>query len=321
MRFDKLVNAGFGIPKLGTMQRNGLTELEVVLAIARHRSFRAAAVALEMSTTAVSNAVAGLEARLGTRLFHRTTRSVHLTPAGQQFVARIEPAVATIRGATAELQAQRAEPAGTLRINSSLGAALMVMPLLSAFLRRHPAMSLDIVTEGRRVDVIAEGFDAGLRLAEDVPHDMVRVPIGAPLRLVVVGTPELLARHGTPRSPGDLAALPCIRGRMPGGEPSPWQFERAGTPWRLAVPGALVLDSPVLMREAACQGLGLAQLAESHVADAVAAGRLVRVLDGWAPALPRLCLYHWGHRHIPPGLRALVAMVRESAAGRADDAA
>lgn len=297
------------------MQRSGLTELEVVLAIARHHSFRAAAVELEMSTTAVSNAVAGLEARLGARLFHRTTRSVTLTSAGQQFAAQIAPAMASIRDAMGAISDQRAEPSGTLRINTSLGAASMVMPLLASYLRRHPGMSLDIVTEGRRVDVIAEGFDVGLRLAEQVPRDMIRVPIGPPLRLAVVGAPAYFEQHEAPQSPEDLVSLPCIRGRMPSGEPSSWSFVRDGSPWSLEVPGTLVLDSPVLMLEAARQGLGLAQLAEAHVAGDVAAGHLIRVLEDWTTPLSSLCLYYWGHRHIPAGLRALIDLIQENARG------
>lgn len=293
------------------MQRNGLTELEVVLAIAQHHSFRAAANALEMSTTAVSNSLAGLEARLGVRLFHRTTRSVSLTAAGQQFVAQIEPAVGHIRDAMTMLSDPHAAPSGTLRINTSLGAAQMVMPLLTTFLSRHPGMSLDIVTEGRRVDIIADGFDAGLRLAEQVPRDMIRVPIGPPVQLRVVGSPDFLRSHTTPLRPEDLTALPCIQGRMPNGAASAWSFVRDGEPWSIDVPGPLVLDSPVLMRDAALRGLGLAQLAEAHVAEDLAAGRLVQVLVDWVTPLPSLCLYYWGHRHIPPGLRALIELIHE----------
>jgi DNA-binding transcriptional LysR family regulator len=293
------------------MQRSGLNELEVVLAIARHQSFRAAAVALEMSTTAVSNALAGLESRLGTRLFHRTTRSVSLTAAGQQFVAQIEPAVGHIRDAMAAVNHRSGAPHGTLRINTSLGAARMVMPLLSIYLSRYPGMVLDIVTEGRRVDIIAEGFDAGLRLAEQVPRDMIRVPIGPPLQLLVVGSPDCLQRHPEPGTPDDLAVMPCIRGRMPSGEASPWNFIRDGAPWSVDVPGALVLDSPIIMRDAALRGMGLAQLAESHVAEDLAAGRLVQVLANWVTPLPKLCLYYWGHRHIPPGLQALIELIHQ----------
>ncbi|RZI58952.1 MAG: LysR family transcriptional regulator [Rubrivivax sp.] len=302
------------------MQKDSLTEFEVVLAVARRQGFRPAAVALEMSTSAVSNAVAGLEARMGVRLFHRTTRSVSLTDAGRRFVDRIGPAVAQIQEAVSAADDRAAAPSGTLRLNSSLGAAQMVFrPVLAEFLRRYPDVSLDIVTEGRLVDIVAEGFDAGLRLAPQVPRDMIRVPIGLPLRMTVVGSPDYLERHGTPSAPADLARHACIRARMPSGLPSPWEFARAkrgkataeAKGEALDVPGPMVLDSPLLMLEAARAGLGLAQIAEWYVAEDLASGRLRRVLDGWAAPLPALCLYYSGHRHIPSTLRAMIDLIHE----------
>lgn len=310
------------------MQKDSLTEFEVVLAVARRQGFRPAAVELEMSTSAVSNAVAGLEARMGVRLFHRTTRSVSLTEAGRRFIDRVGPAVAQIQEAVASADDHAGVPTGTLRLNSSLGAAQMVFrPILAEFLRRHSGVTLDVVTEGRLVDIVAEGFDAGLRLAPQVPRDMIRVPIGLPLRMAVVGSPDYLERHGTPPTPADLARHACIRARMPSGLPSPWEFARAtrGKPAAakgavkgaaavsntLDVPGPMVLDSPLLMLEAARAGLGLAQIAEWYVAEDLASGRLRRVLDGWAAPLPALCLYYSGHRHIPSTLRALIDLIHE----------
>jgi len=294
------------------MHRSGLTELDVVLAVARRQGFRAAAVELEMSTSAVSSAVANLEARLGTRLFHRTTRSVSLTEAGRQFVGRIEPAVKQIQDAMVAVNEQQAAPTGTLRINSSLGAALMAFrPVMVEYLRRHPGMTLDIVTEGRMVDIIAEGFDAGLRPGPLVPRDMIRVPLGRDVPMVVVGSPAYFAGQPTPATPADLATHRCIRARLPGGAPSPWAFVRRGRPVQVEVPGSLILDAPLLMREAALHGLGLAQLPEWYVAADVAAGRLVQVLVADTPSLPGLCLYYSGHRHIPAGLRALIDLIHE----------
>ena len=293
------------------MQKDSLTEFEVVLAVARRQGFRPAAVELEMSTSAVSNAVAGLEARMGVRLFHRTTRSVSLTEAGRRFVERIGPAVAQIKEAVAATDDRDGAPSGTLRLNSSLGAAQMVFrPVLAEFLRRYPDVLLDIV---------AEGFDAGLRLAPQVPRDMIRVPIGVPLRMAVVGSPDYFERHGIPSTPADLARHACIRARMPSGLPSPWEFRQAkrgkvaaeAKHETLDVPGPMVLDSPLLMLESARAGLGLAQVAEWYVAEDLANGRLRRVLDGWAAPLTALCLYYAGHRHIPSTLRALIDLIHE----------
>ncbi|MDH0866218.1 LysR family transcriptional regulator [Mitsuaria sp. GD03876] len=304
------------------MRKDSLTEFEVVLAVARRQGFRPAAVELEMSTSAVSNAVAGLEARLGARLFHRTTRSVSLTEAGRRFVERIAPAVSQIQEAVAAAGDRARPPTGPLRINSSLGAAQMVFrPVLAEFLRRHPGVTLDVVTEGRLVEIVAEGFDAGLRLAPQVPRDMIRVPIGPPPRLAVVGSPDYFERHGTPAAPAELTRHACIRARLPSGLASPWEFaathggtaRRAKAPATQAVdvPGPMVLDSPLLMLEAARAGLGLAQVAEWYVEEDLRAGRLRRVLDGWAAPLPPLCLYYAGHRHIPAALRALIDLIHE----------
>ena len=294
------------------MQKSGLVALEAALAVARLHSFRRAADELGMSPTSLSNAIAGLESGLGVRLFHRTTRSVSLTEAGAQFVARIAPALTEIRGAMDGTTLHRQTPMGTLRLNASLGAARMVFaPLILPYLRRYPDMHVEIVTDGRMVDIAAEGFDAGIRRGDMVQQDMVRIPIGADVEMAVVGAPAHFAQFPVPASPADLANHPCIRAKFPSGAPSRWEFTRNGEAVNLAVSGPLTLDDPGLMREAALAGMGLAYLAEWYVRDDLAAGRLVRVLQDWMPAYPSLALYYPSGRQMPAGLRAFVDLIQE----------
>lgn len=293
--------------------RSGLTELEAVLAVARHGSFRAAAASLEMSTSALSQAVAALEARIGTRLFHRTTRSVRLTAAGQRFVADIGPALADIRGALERASDEGGPPTGTLRINTSVGAARRVMsPLLIPYMRRYPGVHLDLVTEGRLIDIVREGFDAGFRTEDTVPGDMVAIPFGPRIRFAVVGSPDYFATHGRPRTPTDLARHACIRARMPAGHIYRWEFTRGGESLAVEVGGTLTLDEPQLMLEAAMAGLGLTYLTEFNVEEALATGHLERVLEEWTPPFDRLCLYYPGRRHVPAPLRALIDLIKET---------
>jgi DNA-binding transcriptional LysR family regulator len=296
------------------MFKAGLSHFEAVLAVARLRSFRAAADELGVSTTALSASVAALERELGVRLFHRTTRSVSMTQAGEAFTQRIAPALAEIRSAWDGASSSQARPTGRLRINASLGAARMALDAVFCdYLERHPAVTLDLVTEDRLVDIVAEGFDAGLRPGHLVPQDMVRVAIGRDIRQVVVGTPAYLARHGTPASPADLAAHRCVRARMPGGAPSGWDFIHAGQALEVEVPGSLVVDSATLMRDAALASMGLAQVAAWYVGDDIREGRLVTVLDDWAASIGPLALYYPAGRHVPAALRALVDLIHEQA--------
>lgn len=293
------------------MKTTGLTELEAVLAVARRRSFRAAANELGVSTSALSHAVASIEARIGVRLFNRTTRSVSLSEAGAQFVDSVSPALLTIRDALEQAGSFRDTPSGTLRINTSVGAAHQAMPVFIAFLQRYPEMKLDIVTEGRLIDIVVDGFDAGIRLAETVPQDMIAVPFGDKQRFAVAGSPAYFAKHKPPRTPDDLNQHRCIRTRMPSGTIYQWEFERHGETVRIDGKGALTLDEPGLMLAAARAGLGVTYLSEWTLAADLEAGTLVRVLEDWTPPLDGLCLYYPGRRHVPAGLRALIAMIRE----------
>ncbi|MFT3766989.1 MAG: LysR substrate-binding domain-containing protein [Minicystis sp.] len=243
------------------MHRSGLIEIEAVLAVARHKSFRAAASELSMSPTALGKAVAQLEERLGARLFNRTTRSVALTAAGEAFVAEVAPALAAINGAMTRAREAREAPTGTLRINSSVtGARIVLASIVVEYLRRYPEVTVDLVTEARMIDIVRDGFDAGIRTVGRVPRDMITVPIGGALAFAIVGSPAYFRAHEKPTRPADLLAQRCIRVRRPNGEIYRWELEREGKTHELDVPGSLILDQMDLTLEAARAGAGLAYL-------------------------------------------------------------
>lgn len=292
--------------------RPSLPELEAVTAIARLGGFRAAARELGVSSSALSHAVSALEERLDVRLFNRTTRSVALTAAGEAFVAEVLPALAAIDGAVERVTESRTRPSGTLRLNTSSGAARIVLqPLLMEYLRRFPEMAVEVATDNALVDIVALGFDAGFRLAEAVPPDMIAVPVTRRTRMIVVGSPDYFHERAAPLRPGDLVNHTCIRARMASGRIYHWEFSRRGESVEIDVPGRLILDESGLMLEAALCGAGLAYLSDHAVQEHVATGRLVQVLDDWTPPYDGLCLYFSGRRHVPAKLRALIELVRE----------
>lgn len=300
------------MPISGIIRAGRLLELEAVAAVARQRSFRRAALDLGLSTTALSRTVAGIEERLGVQLFARTTRSVSLTPAGERFVARTVPALREIGAAIDDATEQRGAPTGTLRINCSSGAARQILePLILPFLDRYPAISIDLVTEGRFVDIVAQGFDAGIRQAGSVPTGMASVPISGPVRFRVVASPAYLAARPAPQVPADLLDHQCIRIQLANGAAYPWDFrDETGRGFAIDAPGALSLDDPALMRHAALAGAGLAYIAEWRVLADIAAGRLVSLLGKWVPEEEGLCLYHPSRRHPSAALRALIEAIK-----------
>lgn len=286
-------------------------ELEAVVAVARLGGFRAAARDLGMASSALSHAVAALEARLGVRLFNRTTRSVSLSAEGEQFVAEVAPALAAIQAAMARVEENQAEPSGVLRLNLAIGAARMILaPLVFEYMRLHPQVDVELVTEGALVDVVGQGFDAGVRLAEFVPPDMIAVLITRTMRSVVVGSPAYFEGRARPRTPQDLLAHRCIRARMASRSIYRWEFEKRGESLEIDVPGDLTLDESDLMLQAAIAGQGLAYLSDPATADHIAAGRLVAVLEDWSPAYPGLSLYYPSRRNMPARLRAFIDLVR-----------
>ena len=293
------------------MPKAGLVELNAVVAVATHRNFRRAATQVGLSPSALSHAVGMLEKRMGVRLFNRTTRSVSLSEAGEQFLSRVKPALREISAAMESVNEFRDSPTGTLRLVAPESAALMVMtPIVVEFLRRYPEMRVDIVTASSLVDIVADGFDAGIRLAESVPQDMIAIPCSPALRFAVVGSPGYFKTYGRPRSPADLLKHNCIRVRFPS-TIFRWQFEKRGESLVIDVGGSITLDSQHLIVEAALQGVGLAYASEFAVAPDIAAGRLIRVLEDWTPPYPGLSLYYPANRHMPAGLRAFINVVRE----------
>ncbi|WP_099052132.1 LysR family transcriptional regulator [Pannonibacter phragmitetus] len=299
---------------IGTMEQASLRELEAVIAIARRGTFRAAAIELGMSTTALSHTVSKLEAGLGVRLFNRTTRSVSLTEAGRLFVQQISPALQDLHTALDCVRAQRGTPSGTIRINAAPFAARAILsPLVLEFLRRYPEMHADIVTEGKMVDIVRDGFDLGVRVAGLVPSDMIAVSLGQPQRHAVVGSPAYFEKHGRPMVPPDLLNHRCIRVRLPDGALFRWWFEKEGEQLHLDVPGPITLDEASLVRAAALEGTGVGYTMEQEALADIEAGRLVRVLEDWTPPYPGLCLYYPGRRNLSAGVRAFLDLAREYA--------
>jgi DNA-binding transcriptional LysR family regulator len=297
------------------MYRPGLNDLDAVVAIARKASFRAAALELGMSTTALSNAVGKLEADLGVRLFNRTTRSVSLTDAGRLFIEQVGPALQDIHGAMEAVRSQQATPSGTLRINAfAMAAREILSPLVLEFLRRYPQVHVDLVTEGRLVDIVAEGFDLGVRGADLVPNDMIAVSLGRPQRYAVVGSPAYIEKHGRPRVPPDLLHHPCIRVRLPNGSLYRWEFEKDGQTAQIAVNGPITLDEASLARTAVLEGVGLGFFMKQNVRADIEAGRLIRVLEDWTPPFGGLCLYYPGRRNPSAALKAFIGLARELSA-------
>ncbi|HEX5262569.1 MAG TPA: LysR family transcriptional regulator [Phenylobacterium sp.] len=294
------------------MNRIDLGALDSFAAIARHGNFRRAAVERGVSPSTLSQTLRDLEARLGVRLLNRTTRSVALTDAGAALLRSLQPALGQIAAAVDEVRAVQDAPSGPLRINAPEPAVdLVLAPLAAAFLAAYPAVRLEVISETGFVDIVAKGFDAGVRWEESLAQDMVAVPLGPPQRFVVVATPEVIARHGAPAHPSELASRPCLHVRFPSGAEPPWEFERSGEVVRIAPQGPLLTTSPSLLMRAALDGVGFLQTFDGAAARHLASGRLVEVLKEWSEPFPGPRLYYPSRRHPPSALRAFIDFVQE----------
>ena len=289
-----------------------LRDLEAFVAVARTRNFRRAASEQRVSVSSLSQRLRDMEERLGVRLMNRTTRSVGLTEAGELLLARVGPAMADVGDALDQVRGLRGVPSGRLRINAPPPAIdLVLAPMVAPFLTAHPQIELEIVGESSFVDIVAHGFDAGVRYGEHLAQDMIAVSLGPPQRYAVVATAQYIAQHGRPKHPRDLLGHAAIRTRYSNGVMHDWEFEKAGRVVKVAPPPKLVATDLGLALRAACDGVGFWATFDGYVREAVNSGALVSVLDDWCPPFPGPFLYYPSRRRPPPALAAFVAFVAD----------
>ncbi|WP_434347607.1 LysR family transcriptional regulator [Myxococcus virescens] len=291
-------------------------QLQAFLAVARARSFSGAARELGVSRSAVSQSVRQLEEELHVTLVARTTRSVALTEAGKRLVESAGPAVAQVRAALTEATAKPGEVAGRLRLTTPrAGFEFVFKPFLPRFRERHPSIELELVFEDRRVDIVREGFDAGIRLSEYVERDMVSLRLTSAVRFIVVGAPNYFEKRGTPARPEDLLHHECLTFRSETtGALYAWEFERGRKTWRVPVRGGVVTNNGHLCVEWALQGLGLAYAFEPLVRTHLREGRLIHVLEPYGASVPGFYLYYPSRSQRSPALKLFVEAIREFAA-------
>lgn len=292
------------------MRATDLAELAAFEAVSRHLSFRRAGEERGVTASAISHAVSNLEARVGVRLLNRTTRSVSLTDAGARLQTEISPAFASMTGAVDALNQFRDTPFGKIRINVPNSIAPFVLghvigPLAAA----NPNLQIEVVATDRLVDIVDEGFDAGIRLGESLHESMIAVRIKPRLRLIVVGAPGYYKHYGKPKTPRDLSKHVCIRNMYPNGAHYPWEFERDGATIAYQPSGPISLDDHELMVQTALSGVALAYVWEQRAERNIAEGRLIQCLDGWCPPEDWLYLYYPSRRNLPAGVRALIKSI------------
>lgn len=297
------------------MERQDLADLVAFLAVAEERSFTRAAAKLGTSQSSVSHTVRRLEARLGVRLLMRSTRSVSPTDAGEALIATLKPAFEDIGAKLGALGELRDKPAGTVRITTSRHAAQsLLVPALAPLLAKYPDIHVELSTDGTLVDIVADRFDAGVRLGEQLAKDMIAVRISPDLRLAVVGSPGYFKRHGKPGNPHDLTTHRCINLRMPThGSIYTWEFSQGGRELNVRVEGQLIVNDSIVAVDAALAGAGLACVMEDLVASEVAQGRLVSVLKDWCEPFAGYHLYYPSRRQPSQAFSLVVEALRYQA--------
>lgn len=311
-------NSANDLIKLGSNTNQSMpmrhTDLEAFLAVARVQSFRLAAKERGVTGSALSQSVRALEEELQVRLFNRTTRSVALTEAGDLLARRLAPAFNEIRAGLDEVQSLGGQPTGRVRVNAPAPALeYLIMPHVARFLDTYPKISLEIIEDASNVDIVAEGYEVGVRLGLEMAQDMIAVPLGPEQLYSVVASPSLIDRTGMPETPQDLTKFECIRHRFPSGTIFPWSFRKNGDEISLMPQGRLTVNNAHHAVTAALGGIGLARVALPFAADALSDGRLVRLLTDWSPPLPAWHLYYPSRKHVPPALRAFIDFFREAA--------
>src|ERR1700731_3238985 len=294
-----------------TVRQGALDGLEAFLSVARHRSFRKAAAKLGVTPSAMSQAVRALEARVGAALFIRTTRSVGLTEAGERFLSRAKPAFEELVAASEVARDLGQRPAGLLRLSVPRAVVpILLERLIASFCQAYPEVEVEIAASEELIDLAAEGFDAGIRLGQFIAADMVAVRLTKPFRFIIVGSPAYLARSGRPERPDDLRQHACVRLRGSNGALALWSLNDNGRVIEIAVSGSLIANDFPTMLGAAVEGVGLAQVPEPIAAELVRTGKLVQVLEKFAPMLPGLFLYYPSSRQMIPKLRAFIDHVK-----------
>ena len=300
------------------MEREDWGSLAAFAVVAEERSFTRAAARLGVSPSALSHTMRRLEERLRIQLLARSTRSVSTTEAGERLLARLGPAIEEISGAVEDLGRLLDRPSGHVRITASRSAARMVVaPVLPRFTQSYPEIVVEVLIDPALTNIVAQRFDAGIRLGESLEKDVVAVPVTGQLRMAVVGTPHYFATHPTPSTPHDLRKHRCINFRLPtAGTIYKWEFERRPHKMEVGVDGPLVFDDEGMIIDAALAGVGIAYVIEEQVASLVKAGALARVLDNWCPPFPGFFLYYPGRRQVSPALAAFIDAVRVPAKTR-----